>query len=76
MDCDDCQHLSDLFLESMIRADKAETSLRAFFLTHQHRAGVSELAEYSSLKKEQESAVAGRDTAYTAVVNHRGVHGR
>ena len=63
MECDECQHLSGLFLESMIDADKAETALRAYFLTHQHGASVSELAEYWSLKKEQQRTVDWRDSA-------------
>jgi hypothetical protein len=57
MNCDECQHLSGLFLESMIFADKAEVALRAYFLTHQREASVSELAEYSSLKNEQQRTV-------------------
>ena len=76
MECDECQHLSGLFLESMIFADKAEIALRAYFLTHQREASVSELAEYSSLKKEHQRTVNERDTAYMKLVNHRKVHGR
>jgi hypothetical protein len=76
MECDECQHLSGLFLESMIFADKAEISLRAYFLTHQREASVSELAEYSSLKKEQQRTVNERDSAYMKLVDHRRVHGR
>jgi hypothetical protein len=76
MECEECQHLSGLFLESMIFADSAETALRAYFLTHQHRATVSELAEYRSLKKEQQRTVNERDSAYTKLVDHQKVHGR
>jgi hypothetical protein len=76
MECDECQRLSGLFLESMIFADKAETALRAYFLTHQHGASVSELAEYGSLKKDQLRTVTERDNAYGKVVNHQKVHGR
>lgn len=75
MECNECQHLSGLFLESMIFADTAETALRAYFLTHQHGASVSEFAEYSSMKKDHQRAVDRRDTAYTNLVNHQRVHG-
>lgn len=76
MECQECQHLSGLFLESMIFADKAETALRAYFLTHQHEASVSELAEYSSLKKEHQRTGDERDNAYMNLVKHQKVHGR
>lgn len=76
MECDECEHLSGQFLESMIFADKAETTLLAYFLTHQHGASSSELAEYGSLKKEHQRMVNERDSAYTKMVNHQKVHGR
>lgn len=76
MECNECQHLLGLFIESMIFADKAETSLRAYFLTHQHEATVSELAEYSSLKNEQQRTLTERDSAYMTLVNHQKFHGR
>jgi len=60
----------------MIFADKAETALRAYFLTHQHGASVSELAEYYSIRKEQQRTVDERDSAYTQLVNHQKLHGR
>lgn len=76
MECKECEHLSGMFLESMIFADKAETALRAYFLTHQHGASVSELAEYYSMRKEQQRTVEERDSAYTHLVNHQKLHGR
>jgi len=76
MECSECEHLSGLFIESMIFADKAETAIRAYFLTHQHGASVSELAEYSSLKRDQERTLIERDSAYVALVNHRKFHNR
>jgi hypothetical protein len=76
MECNECQRLSGLFLESMIFADKAETALRAYFLTHQHQASVSEFAEYSSLKKEHQRGVEQRDAAYINLVDHQRTHGR
>jgi hypothetical protein len=74
MECSECQHLSGLFIESMIFADKSETAIRAYFLTHQHGAGVSELAEYGSLKRDQERTLTERDSAYMTLVNHRKFH--
>jgi hypothetical protein len=76
MGCNECQHFSGLFIESMIFADKAETSIRAYFLTHQHGASVSELAEYGSLKRDQERTLSERDSAYMSLVNHRKFHDR
>jgi hypothetical protein len=76
MECDEYQHLSGQFLESMIFADSAETALRAYFLTHQRGASVSELAEYGSLKNEHRRTVNERDIAYTKMVNHKKAHGR
>jgi hypothetical protein len=75
MECSECQHRLGLFIESMIFADKAETALRAYFLTHQHGASVSELAEYSSMKREQQRTLTDRDSAYTNLVNHQKLHG-
>jgi hypothetical protein len=63
-------------IESMIFADRAETALRAYFLTHQHQASVSEFAEYSSMKKDHQRAVDQRYGAYTSLVNHQKTHGR
>ena len=62
-------------MESMVFADKAETSLRAYFLTHQHGASVSELAEYRSMKDETRNMTEARDRAYTEMVNHQKLHG-
>ncbi len=76
MNCNECEHLCGLFLESMIFADQAETALRAYFLTHQHGATVSELAEYASLKGEQQRRMTERDDAYLKLVDHTRVHGR
>lgn len=74
MVCDECHRLERLFLESMVFADRAETALRAYFLTHQHAASVSELDEYRSLKKQQQRMADERDRAYTSLVDHRALH--
>lgn len=60
----------------MIFADKAETALRAYFLTHRHEATVSELAEYSSLKNALQRTWIERDSAYMKLVSHQKFHGR
>ncbi|HWE48772.1 MAG TPA: hypothetical protein VG273_03230 [Bryobacteraceae bacterium] len=76
MNCDECQHLSGMFIETMVFADRAEAALRGYFLTHQHGATVSELAEYRSMKSEHQRTVDERDKAYLALVNHQAMHGR
>lgn len=76
MECNECRHLIDLFIESMIFADKSETALRAYFLTHQQGASVSELGEYGSLKRDHERTLIERDSAYMTLVNHQKFHGR
>ena len=65
MECDDCPRLERLFLESMVFADKAETTLRCYFLTHQHSATVSDLAEYMSLRSDQQRTADERHRAFT-----------
>jgi hypothetical protein len=75
MECDECQRLSGAFLESMVFAGKAEAALGGYFLTHQHGASVSELAEYCSMKEEHQRTVDDRDEAYISLVNHKKLHG-
>src|SRR5580658_5771637 len=72
MEFNECQHLLGLFIESVIFADKAETSLRPYFLTHQQEATVSELAEYGGLKNYQQRKLTERDSASINLVNHQG----
>lgn len=76
MECDECQRLSGAFVESMVFEDKAEAALRGYFLTHQHGASVSELAEYRSMKEEHQKTVDKRDQAYLNLVNHKKLHGQ
>ena len=49
--CEICNHLERLFLESIIDADKAETALRCYLITHQWSAGVSDMDEYNALRE-------------------------
>lgn len=74
MDCEVCSRLERVVLESMIAADKAETALRCYLLTHQWSAGVSDLAEYDALRAEQRVTADERHRAYLAFVEHRREH--
>ena len=74
MNCEICQRLERLFLESIIFADKAETSLRCYLITHQHFAGVSDMDEYQALRSEQLRTADERHRAYIDLVTHTGNH--
>ena len=74
MDCDDCNRMERFLIESMIAADKAEMALRCYLLTHQWGAGVSDLAEYHTLRAEQQKAADERHKAYIDFVAHRKGH--
>jgi hypothetical protein len=70
MTCEVCNRLERLFLESMIYADKAETALRCYLITHQWAASVSDMDEYNALRAEQERTADERHRAYTDLVIH------
>ena len=74
MDCDECQDLERLFLESMVYADRAETELRCYFLTHQRAASVSDLNQYQSQRAEQQRTADERHRAYMNLVDHKKGH--
>jgi hypothetical protein len=74
MDCNECHRLENLFLESIMFADRAQTELRCYFLTHRHCAGVSDLAEYDSLSREERRTAQERDQAYIDLATHRKGH--
>jgi hypothetical protein len=74
MNCTECNRLERIFLESMVAADKAETALRCYFLTHQWAAGVSDMDEYESLRNHQAQSMEDRHRAYVAVVEHTKGH--
>ena len=59
--------LNRVFVQAMIAADKAETALRCYFITHQGAAGVSDLDEYRSLYLQQQRAADARHQAYLAL---------
>lgn len=73
--CEICNHLERLFLESIIDADKAETALRCYLITHQWSAGVSDMDEYNALRAEQQRTTEKRHKAYTGLVSHAMNHG-
>jgi hypothetical protein len=58
--------LGRFFLESVVFADKTETALRCYLITHQHFASVSDLDEYQALRAEQQRTVNERLVGITA----------
>ena len=74
MNCDDCLRMDSVLLEALVAADKAETALRCYFLTHHRTAGVSDLAEYNALRARQQQASDDRHNAYLASIEHRKQH--
>lgn len=70
MNCESCDRLEQLFLESIVFADTAETALRCYLITHQHFAGVSEMDEYQALRTEQQRTADQRHRAYMDLVSH------
>lgn len=63
-----------MFLESLVAADKAETALRCYFITHQGFGGVSDLDQYGALRAEQQRAEDERHQDCLASVGHRKQH--
>lgn len=70
MEANEGARLNRAFLQAMIAADKAETALRCYFITHQGSAGVSDLDEYRSLNAQQQRAAEARHQAYMALIGH------
>ncbi|MBV8843036.1 MAG: hypothetical protein JO307_09505 [Bryobacterales bacterium] len=70
MDINELSRLDRMFLEAVVAADKAETALRCYFITHHRVAGVSDLDEYEALQREQQLAADERHRAYLALVNY------
>ncbi|HLH42060.1 MAG TPA: hypothetical protein VKV74_03660 [Bryobacteraceae bacterium] len=75
MECEQCQRRQRMFLEALIAADQAETHLRSYFLTHLKWAGVSDLDEYSALRRQQEQAADALHRRYLDLVEHGKRHG-
>lgn len=74
MECQLCHRLDRLFLATIVFADKSETALRCYLITHQHFAGVSDLDEYEALRTEQQRTSDERHRAYMALVTHTRNH--
>lgn len=74
MSCDTCNRLDGILVESIVFADKAETALRCYFITHQHLATVSDMDEYRALREEQQRTAEGRHRAFMDMVAHAGNH--
>jgi len=74
MNCNECDRSERLLLEAMVAADKAETSLRCYLMTHERLGGVSDVDEYDALRKSQQSAAEERHAAYSGLVRHKRSH--
>ena len=75
MSCEVCQRSERLLLEKIVFADRAETSLRCYLITHQHFAGVSDMDEYQAMRAEQQRTADERHKAYMDFMNHARDHG-
>ncbi len=74
MECQLCHRLERLFLATIVFADKSETALRCYLITHQHFAGVSDVDEYEALRAEQQRTADDRHRAYMELVSHTRNH--
>jgi len=74
MNCESCDRLERLFLESIVFADKAETALRCYLITHQHFAVLSDMDEYQALRAEQQRTADERHRSYMDLVSHTRNH--
>ena len=74
MNCDECSRVERFVLESIVSADKSETALRCYLITHEFSAGVSDVAEYHALRKVQQRTADERHKAYMDFVDHKKAH--
>jgi hypothetical protein len=74
MNCEECDRAERFLLEAMVAADKAETALRCYLLTHERLGGVSDIDEYEALKADHLRTSQQRDKAYLGMVNHKRGH--
>ena len=74
MNCEECDRKERFLLEAMVSADKAETALRCYLMTHERFGGVSDVDEYEALRSEQQKATQERHNAYTGLVKHKQAH--
>ena len=74
MNCEECDRSERLLLESIVFADRAETDLRCFLITHQRSSGVSDMDEDRALSMEQRRIADQRHEAFVNLVNHARNH--
>jgi hypothetical protein len=74
MNCNECDSSERFLVEAMVAADKAETALRCYLLTHERFGGVSDLDEYQALRKDQQNSIDELDRAYMGLVTHKRDH--
>ena len=74
MDCSECSSLERLVLEWLVFADKAETALRCYLITHEWSATVSDVDEYQALRAEQQRTIDERHKAFMDFVDHKKAH--
>ena len=74
INCDECNRLERYLLEAMVAADKAETGLRCYLITHERFGGVSDMDEYEALRTDQQNATQERHGAYTGLISHKRSH--
>jgi hypothetical protein len=63
------------FLESLVFADRAQTAMRCFLVTHQHFAGVSDMDQYLALRDDERKALDERHEAFLTLVHYERDHG-
>jgi hypothetical protein len=74
MNCNECDRSERFLLEAMVAADKAETALRCYLMTHERFGGVSDMDEYEALRRDHQTATEGRHSAYIGLVKHKRSH--
>lgn len=75
MTCQECDRLERRLLESLVFADRAQTAMRCFLLTHRSIGGVSDMDEYLALHAEERKTAEQRHQAILALVHHERDHG-
>lgn len=75
MNCEECDRLERLLLESLVFADRAQTAMRCFLITHPYFGGVSSMDEYLALRAEERKTEDRRHDAFLALVHHAMGHG-
>ena len=63
------------FLESLVFADRAQTAMRCFLVTHQYFASVSDMDQYLALRDDERRSFDERHEAFLALVHYERDHG-